>query len=34
MAQAIILVFVGGAAGAVIRELLMLGVPTARDGFV
>ncbi|RSV13330.1 fluoride ion transporter CrcB [Sphingomonas sp. ABOLG] len=34
MAQAIILVFVGGAVGAVMRELLMLGVPTARDGFV
>ena len=34
MIRAIALVFVGGAAGAVIRELLMLGVPTARDGFV
>jgi len=32
--RAIALVFVGGAVGAVIRELLMLGVPTARDGFV
>ncbi|MDF2494929.1 CrcB family protein [Sphingomonas sp.] len=34
MVRAIALVFVGGAVGAVIRELLMLGVPTARDGFV
>jgi len=34
MIRAIALVFVGGAVGAVIRELLMLGVPTAKDGFV
>jgi CrcB protein len=34
MIRAIALVFVGGAVGAVIRELLMMGVPTARDGFV
>ncbi|MFL0417307.1 CrcB family protein [uncultured Sphingomonas sp.] len=26
--------FIGGAVGAVIRELLMLSVPTAKDGFV
>ena len=32
--RAIALVFIGGAVGAVIRELLMLGVPTAKDGFV
>ena len=34
MIRTVILVFAGGAVGAVIRELLMLGVPTARDGFV
>ncbi len=32
--RAVALVFIGGAVGAVIRELLMLGVPTAKDGFV
>jgi len=32
--RTVALVFTGGAVGAVIRELLMLGVPTARDGFV
>ena len=33
MLQTVILVFLGGAVGATIRELLMLGVPTGRDGF-
>ena len=33
MLNAIILVFVGGAVGAVLRELLMLSVPSLSDGF-
>jgi len=33
MFRAIVLVFIGGAVGAVIRELLMLQIPDGRDGF-
>lgn len=33
MINAIILVFVGGALGAIIREFLMLGVPDPTDSF-
>ncbi|MBS7698135.1 MULTISPECIES: CrcB family protein [unclassified Chelatococcus] len=33
MINSIILVFIGGALGAIIRELLMLGTPHLADGF-
>ena len=33
MLQQVILVFLGGAVGATLRELLMLTVPTGQDGF-
>lgn len=33
MINTVILVFVGGALGAIIRELLMLGTPHLADGF-
>lgn len=33
MFKVIVLVFVGGAVGAIARELLMLGVPDLHDGF-
>ncbi|BCP55709.1 putative fluoride ion transporter CrcB 2 [Kaistia sp. 32K] len=33
MINAIVLVFVGGALGAMVREFLMLGVPDLSDGF-